>query len=225
MTGTDCELVDCEDAGRAVRRWFATMAEVRNARHWAHLLSEDGGRTLIPIPLRGILMRFAIVGVAAGLVASGYGQTAPSAAAATKPAAAKSAPAKPATSAPCADRFSKSDCRSAAAAGGLRLTGEGTAPTQPRTARVACALAETPSQTKESRKAQRRAAQAGQGASLMIDPLKPSRPRRCTSYASGWDRNPAADYTICSELLTFRELGFRRPQEPLLPSDRDPASA
>jgi hypothetical protein len=31
LTGTDCELVDY-DAGRAVRRWFATMAEP-GARH------------------------------------------------------------------------------------------------------------------------------------------------------------------------------------------------
>jgi|KBSSwiStaDraftv2_1062776.scaffolds.fasta_scaffold61051_5 hypothetical protein len=41
-------LEDYDDAGRAVRRWFATMAEP-GARHWAHLLSEvrrrigDGG--------------------------------------------------------------------------------------------------------------------------------------------------------------------------------------
>jgi len=27
LTGTDCELVDCDDAGRAVRRWFALMEE------------------------------------------------------------------------------------------------------------------------------------------------------------------------------------------------------
>ena len=32
LTGTDCELVDYDDAGRAVRRWFATMAS-RGARH------------------------------------------------------------------------------------------------------------------------------------------------------------------------------------------------
>jgi hypothetical protein len=57
-------------------------------------------------------MRLAIiVGVAAGLVASGCGQTAAPVAAATKPAPAKPAPAKPAANAPCADRFSESDCR------------------------------------------------------------------------------------------------------------------
>ena len=32
LTGTDCDLVDYDDAGRAVRRWFATMAEP-GARH------------------------------------------------------------------------------------------------------------------------------------------------------------------------------------------------
>lgn len=32
LTGTDCELADYDDAGRAVRRWFATMAEP-GARH------------------------------------------------------------------------------------------------------------------------------------------------------------------------------------------------
>jgi hypothetical protein len=47
-----------------------------------------------------------IVGVAAGLVASEWGQVAATATAATKP-----APAKPAANAPCADRFLESDCR------------------------------------------------------------------------------------------------------------------
>jgi hypothetical protein len=32
LTGTDCELVDYDDAGRAVRRWFALMDE-DGARH------------------------------------------------------------------------------------------------------------------------------------------------------------------------------------------------
>jgi hypothetical protein len=32
LTGTDCELVDYDDAGRAVRRWFAMMEE-GGARH------------------------------------------------------------------------------------------------------------------------------------------------------------------------------------------------
>jgi hypothetical protein len=32
LTGCTCELVDYDDAGRAVRRWFATMAEP-GARH------------------------------------------------------------------------------------------------------------------------------------------------------------------------------------------------
>ena len=32
---------------------------------------------------------------------------------------------------------------------------------------------------------------------------------------------PAADYTICLELLTFREFGLTPPQESLLPSERD----
>jgi hypothetical protein len=51
-------------------------------------------------------MRLAIiVRVAAGLVASGCGLPAAPAAAETKP-----TPAKPAANAPCADRFSESDC-------------------------------------------------------------------------------------------------------------------
>jgi hypothetical protein len=32
LTGTTCELLDYDDAGRAVRRWFAQMAEP-GARH------------------------------------------------------------------------------------------------------------------------------------------------------------------------------------------------
>ena len=32
LTGTDCELVDYDDAGRAIRRWFALVAEP-GARH------------------------------------------------------------------------------------------------------------------------------------------------------------------------------------------------
>ena len=32
LTGTDCELVDYDDAGRAIRRWFALMGEP-GARH------------------------------------------------------------------------------------------------------------------------------------------------------------------------------------------------
>jgi hypothetical protein len=52
-----------------------------------------------------------IMGVAAGLLTSGCGQTVPPVAAATKTVPTKSAPAKPAPNAPCGDRFSDADCQ------------------------------------------------------------------------------------------------------------------
>jgi len=53
MSRWTCKIGDYDDAGPAVRRWFATMAEVRNARHQAHLPSGDGGHTLIPHSFEG----------------------------------------------------------------------------------------------------------------------------------------------------------------------------
>jgi len=49
-----------------------------------------------------------------------------------------------------------------------------------------------------------------------------SRPRRVHELSDRLATEiPAADYTICSELLTSREFVLTPPQEPLLLSERD----